>query len=54
MTTISNPKALQTTFAPMGLTHVPEVAKPAPTEGPYDWGTDCFVFRPDMTAAHLS
>ncbi|GAB5447746.1 hypothetical protein [Gymnodinialimonas sp.] len=54
MTTITDPKALQTIFAPIDLTHVPEVAKPAPTEGPYDWGTDCFVFRADRTDAHLA
>lgn len=35
------------------MTHIPEVARPAPAEGPYDWardtcGADSFVFRVDM------
>lgn len=54
MITIANPMALQTIFAPMGLTHVPEVARPLPTEGPYDWSADSFVFRADITEAHLT
>lgn len=54
MTTITNPKALYPVFAPLGLTHVPEVARPIPTEGPFDWTVDCFVFRAEMSEAPLT
>lgn len=43
----------QNQFPAIAMTHIPEIAKPAPTEGPYDWasgtfGADSFVFRVDM------
>ena len=48
-----NYAAQQDHFPAIAMTHVPDIAKPAPTEGPYDWasdtcGADSFVFRADM------
>lgn len=49
-----NITAQEITFAAVPMTEVKDAAKPAPTEGPYDWaadvyGADSFVFRADMT-----